>query len=567
MAPLQLIILLLLVRIPGLTEAAASQHWLTRLPGGTPTVFASFLLTHLALVLFVAAQARTARRLMHRPSTSSTLLMTRMDHLLSWSRWSTIALTALHLYAFGAAGNLDTLLAHTHILKRIPLLPETLLLAPALLSWICFWASYYTVEAAQRERQLPARLAQQLPAHEMPPMSTYLSMQIRHQYYLLLPVAAATLLERLGEALQPRYPTALAIATPLALFLLFLLIPWLITRIWSTIPLRGPLRSRLDSMARRHRLRFRNILLWKTHNAVTNAAILGFLPFARYFLMTDALLESLTDRQIEAVFAHEVGHGVHKHIWWYLGSMFAVLMLAGAAMDLTGAYLGPHHPWATSDALQGILAITIAGGFLLFVFPKISHRFEHQADWFAARQMAEEVAKHPISEPVTAAALTVEVPADGVEDVVPYFPPQSATPLTLDQYLAGNYPTHTPTAAEPAPPRPPLAALPEAPAVIGAEIFVSALDTIIEIAHKTRTKAGWMHPSVNDRIRLIRNLAVNRPAADRFNRDMFWTRILIAAAFALGLTLTLWAQRLPSPTETPAQLNQVTQLNAAVLTP
>jgi Zn-dependent protease with chaperone function len=565
MAPLQVILLLLLVRATGIADSPTASALLGgglfahRLPAAT--VFASFLFSHLLLILAVAIRGRAAVRLMHQPSSSATLIMGRMDRVVSSARWASIAITAVHLYLLGLPAILHEALAHTQILRHLPLLPDALMLAPGLLSWIAFWAAYYGVEAAQRHRSLPYRLGQGLPAHEMPPLGRYLSMQIRHNYYLLLPLALAGILEEAGQLLVPYWPWTSWIIGPVSLGVLFLLVPWLITRVWLTTPLRGPLRTRLDAMARQHGLRFRNILIWKTHNAVTNAAILGFLPFSRYFLMTDALLETLTDRQIEAVFAHEVGHGVHRHIWWYLASMVAVFMVVAGTVGLSGYYLAARLPWVAEEAVQSLALIVLAGGFLVFLFPKIAHRFEHQADWFAAKHMAGEIAAHPHSEPVIGAALTFEVPADGAEDVVPFFPPE---PLTLDQYLAGNFargnapaadtaaPTSDPAAASTAapPPPPPPAIRPE-PAVLGAEVFVSALDTIIEVAHKSRNKAGWMHPSVNGRIALIRDLAVNRPAAEHFDRELLLTRIVIAGSFAIGALLLTATLRLPAPPTPP----------------
>ncbi len=568
MAPLQVIILLLLVRVPGLVNAPGEVTF--QPPLGAAWIVTSFLLSHLLLVAAVSFRGRAAMRLMHQPSSSAVLIMATMDRLLSGARWASIGITATHIYLLGIPAILHTALEQTRILRHVPLLSEGLMLAPALLSWIAFWASYYGVEAAQRHRSLPYRLGQGLPAHEMPPLGRYLSMQIRHNYYLMLPLAAAEILEEGGKLLLPTWPWAGWVVGPLSLAALFFLVPWLITRVWLTTPLRGPLRTRLDAMARQHHLRFRNILLWKTHNAVTNAAILGFLPFSRYFLMTDALLETLTDRQIEAVFAHEIGHGVHRHIWWYLISMVATLVAATGMLGLASSLLAARFPWVAADGPQAILALGIAGGFLLFLFPKIAHRFEHQADWFAARHMAAEMAAHPGSEAMAAAALAINVPPDGAEDVVPFFPPET---VTLEQYIAGNYPhsnqwaaaqraeaaAQASVGAEPNEPaaekrravqvaKPePAAVVNSGPAVLGAEVFVSALDTIIEVAHKSRNKAGWMHPSVNGRIALLRDLAVNRPAVIRFDRDQLFTRLAIAAVLMLGIALQAVAACLPDP--------------------
>ena len=44
---------------------------------------------------------------------------------------------------------------------------------------------------------------------------------------------------------------------------------------------------------------------------------MGVLPWMRYVLLSDVLLERMSD-EIEAVFAHELGHVVHRHMTWYI---------------------------------------------------------------------------------------------------------------------------------------------------------------------------------------------------------------------------------------------------------
>ena len=76
----------------------------------------------------------------------------------------------------------------------------------------------------------------------------------------------------------------------------------------------------LESMAlcRRVGMRYRDILLWRTQNNMGNAAVMGLVPQVRYILLSDLLLETMTESQIEAVFAHELGHIVHRHMAWYI---------------------------------------------------------------------------------------------------------------------------------------------------------------------------------------------------------------------------------------------------------
>ena len=65
-------------------------------------------------------------------------------------------------------------------------------------------------------------------------------------------------------------------------------------------------------------MRYRDILVWRTHSNMGNAAVMGILPHMRYVLLSDLLLETMTDEQIEAVFAHEMGHVVHRHMAWFV---------------------------------------------------------------------------------------------------------------------------------------------------------------------------------------------------------------------------------------------------------
>ena len=89
------------------------------------------------------------------------------------------------------------------------------------------------------------------------------------------------------------------------------------------------------------------ILLWQTNNNMGNAAVMGVVPQVRYILLSDLLLQTMTDRQIEAVFAHEAGHVVHRHIAWYgvfvVITMIVMMMLGelANAMHLDLSFIPP----------------------------------------------------------------------------------------------------------------------------------------------------------------------------------------------------------------------------------
>ena len=165
----------------------------------------------------------------------------------------------------------------------------------------------------------------------------------------------------------------------------YLLAPEMLRRVLSTEPLPDErLRERLATLTRRDNVRCRDVLLWRTHHTVGNAAVMGLIAQVRYVLLSDLLLETLSDDQVLAVFAHELGHVVHRHLAWY------AFFLLGFWLVLLG--LGePIVTWLQSLGVsQGVLdqalPATMVVGFV-GVFGFISRRFERQADVHAARLM------------------------------------------------------------------------------------------------------------------------------------------------------------------------------------
>jgi STE24 endopeptidase len=167
----------------------------------------------------------------------------------------------------------------------------------------------------------------------------------------------------------------------------FVFAPLLLRRVLRTRPLDpSPLRERLEAMCRQAGLRYREILLWHTDHHVGNAAVMGVLPQVRYILLSDLLLETMSDEQIEAVFAHELGHVVHKHLTWS-GLFVVVLLLAAIGPgQWVDQFSSNHLPSWLSDIVVPVLAT--AGGMLLLL-GGLSRFFERQADVYAARMIEE----------------------------------------------------------------------------------------------------------------------------------------------------------------------------------
>ncbi len=551
MLPIQFIFLLIIVSLPGQLAQAAKDAGgaapaLEFIP--VPVAWASLVVTQAALVAWVVARTRGAIRMLHEPSTAATPIAFMTDRLFTRARWFICMITAAHLFSTPLPRVALGWFEGTQILKYM-MLPELLFLTPAVLAWLAIWTAAYHVDEALRERSLPYQLARGMPVHEMPGLGQYLVMQIRHNFYpfiFLLFQGLVTILAAIITGYTPSDPKgnlAQVIVTGGSGILLILLLPAILTRIWSTTPLTGPLRRRLDAVAELYGLRFRNILLWRSHNMMVNAAIVGWIPQGRYFLLSDALVESFSDQQLEAVFAHEVGHGIHRHLHWMVLAIFSAVGLAAGLAGITVALLPVNQAQGDMAALvlSSALLCALVGGAIAVISP----RFEHQADWFACRHMA--LRLREAAEGVAAPAGEA-LPA-ALAEALPEGP-TGAEGVTVAQYVAGEYPHSREAGVDGgAGGTGGKAAFIE---LAGAEIFVSSLDAIIETSHRDRNRRGWFHPSVANRAALVRELAVNPEAEARFDKSMRRVRWGIVALAAVGLGAFAVAVCMPGKAEAPA---------------
>jgi len=353
------------------------------------------------------------------------------------------------------------------------------------------------------------------PAHPMPGLGAYLLLQVRHNFYILLIIAFKGLIDRLAMEgpWTKAHPTATVVALGAVVVVLFAITPWIIVRLWRTVRLPDPPAGRLYAVARKYRIGFTQILLWHTHHMMPNAAILGPVPLVRYFLLTDALLESLTDRQIEAVFAHEIGHGYHKHMWWYSAFLVAVVAGSSGMADVLGLVIPALHAPAAGGATLAnqIVSLGLLAAGMGWGFSCLSHRFEHQADWFAARHMAESLAAEPemLADPAVVAAYVAPI-SSGVAAV----------------RGDGRMPPPVPGES----------------LAKGVEIFSSSLRQLVEMTHRSLNKRGWLHPSVQQRVALLEKLAAAPEAAAAFERMQRRVRWVIVAVVVVGLGLAVWAE-------------------------
>jgi STE24 endopeptidase len=170
--------------------------------------------------------------------------------------------------------------------------------------------------------------------------------------------------------------------------ILFVGLPILIRPVLGLQPMpAGPTRDRLEELARKFRFRFSNILVWHTRGSMANALVVGVVPWARYIVFTDRLLETLSPDEQDAVFGHEVGHVKHWHIPYY--ALFFLLSAVAVAVVVSLALAGlataqwidekTWEPWAGLPTLGFLMA------YLFLVFGFLSRRCERQADLYGCR--------------------------------------------------------------------------------------------------------------------------------------------------------------------------------------
>jgi STE24 endopeptidase len=370
----------------------------------------------------------------------------------------------------------------------LPLLVGT---APALLAWAALWWAEYPAERALREQNLLTEAMENLPVHAVPPPARQLRNNIRQQLLpIVVPVLVVVLLrDALVLALGGR-PTSYwgdLLMLP-AVAVMYLVAPELFRWLFDTRPLpSGELRDRLDALCKRAGLRYRDILLWQTDHSVANAQVVGILPGLRYVMLSDRLLETMDDRQIEAVFAHEMGHIVHHHMTWFV-IFFLVLLSAGLGPGLwLDRWLASRWPQLAAQELNAYVltyaAMTMGGTILLL--GALSRRFERQADVYAARMMEAELAAPDGAGSATGAPLAWAVGPDG------------------------------------------------------AGVFQSALRRVAFVNNIPYRTWGLFHPSISRRLRYLREISAHPARTREFDRFMrrLYGALLLALVICAAIVL------------------------------
>jgi STE24 endopeptidase len=158
----------------------------------------------------------------------------------------------------------------------------------------------------------------------------------------------------------------------------------------------GSLRERLLELAKRTQFRAQSIQLMdgSKRSRHSNAFFTGFGRF-RKIVLFDTLVQQLSEPELEAVLAHEIGHYKKKHI--------PKMLVFSAVSSLAGFYLISilaRQEWfyrafgfEPGNVAPALLLFGLLAGTVAFWFSPLIHwwsrRYEYQADAFAARVMRE----------------------------------------------------------------------------------------------------------------------------------------------------------------------------------
>lgn len=146
--------------------------------------------------------------------------------------------------------------------------------------------------------------------------------------------------------------------------------------------------ERLRKLSQRAGTRVRGVFEWKLgeKSAKANAALTGW-GATRRIIISDTLLNSAAADEIEAVFAHELGHHVHRHIWYGLAFQMALTFFGFWLADIALRFFAVRLHLAGIADVAGLpllfLIASVLSALLLPVANAFSRRMERQADDYA----------------------------------------------------------------------------------------------------------------------------------------------------------------------------------------
>lgn len=370
------------VVIMGIALGAVSYGWDRGASGIWQPVLGTAAMTlapAVAGTLFMIYVDRKKRRLSRSGDLyvePALVLSSRYSRVMRFVNNAVLGAYAASLYLFSWAAMPERL-----ALDRYSTLAAAAIAAPLFVSLVLVWIPLHYAEAMMRAHAptLRQRLAFNLRQYVLTLVLPIGVVLLVHDAMALLPGAVGRYLE--NPWVEGTAGLAIVIAG-------YTFAPLLLVRIWKTRTLKdSPVRSRLEELCGRVGARFRDIRIWETPgHRIVNAAVMGVAGIARYVLVSRTLLELLPAEQVEAVFAHELGHVKRRHIAFYLvfAADFFLLVLLFELMTGSGQSGEAVDSWQYCTALGSIFVLCWGLGFGM-----VSRIFERDSDLFAADMMGD----------------------------------------------------------------------------------------------------------------------------------------------------------------------------------
>ncbi len=185
------------------------------------------------------------------------------------------------------------------------------------------------------------------------------------------------------------------------LVLLVLFLPPLIKYWWGCSPLPDTEKKQeIVSFLRSAGFKYRHLLRWPPlEGRMMTAGVMGLLPRLRYILVTDSLMQNLSEQELNAVMAHEVAHVKYKHMLFYVLFLLGYLALSFGIFDFF-PYAMVTQPWLWrlmqgKEGFQaGVYYLLLSVPFIVsvivyfrYVMGFFMRNFERQADLYTIRLM------------------------------------------------------------------------------------------------------------------------------------------------------------------------------------
>ncbi len=282
--------------------------------------------------------------------------------------------------------------------------------------------------------------------------------------------------------------------------ILLIFLPSFLPFVLGLRPLETPeIRSRLETIAHRFGLSYRNFYLWPTHGSIANAMVVGIIPRYRFVVFTDRLIENLNPDEIDAVLGHEIGHVRHGHLIYYALFLLLSVLVISSLYEFLNQYWGLS---STENPLLEIAPIMIMGVYLFIIFGFLSRGCERQADLYGCRANSE--TGHLYSS--TSAAIS----SSSVESLIKAL-------LQVEELNGMRFHSAVPSRS----------------------LRQKIIYRFRSIMHWL---SAWQHSTIHNRVRYLERVIVQPHEADRFQKRFFLFKLglllfLLGSLVGIGFTL------------------------------